>query len=121
MITQDWCGLLICRAWRDDPYNGAGGEKRARVRQHFLRDLQPYRPAFPSLGRILRRQSRIELLYHWTTHSLKQGRYLPVFASEIYDQNELAKADGRKDAVINMKSVLIGNGNTRVTCLVAKR
>jgi carboxypeptidase C (cathepsin A) len=42
----------------------------------------------------------------------EQGRYLPVFAAEIFDQNDLAKKAGRDDAVINMKSVLIGNGNT---------
>jgi carboxypeptidase C (cathepsin A) len=35
-----------------------------------------------------------------------------VFASEIYDQNEIAKKENRTNAIINMKSVLIGNGNT---------
>jgi carboxypeptidase C (cathepsin A) len=40
------------------------------------------------------------------------GRYLPVFASEIVDQNSAAKAQGRHEAVINLKSVIIGNGNT---------
>ncbi|THV00557.1 alpha/beta-hydrolase [Dendrothele bispora CBS 962.96] len=38
------------------------------------------------------------------------GRYLPVFASEIYDQNQVAKREGR--SVLNLQSVLIGNGNT---------
>ncbi|KAG6375076.1 Alpha/Beta hydrolase protein [Boletus reticuloceps] len=43
------------------------------------------------------------------------GRYLPVFASEIYDQNVIAKAEGRD--VINLQSVLIGNGITDVSTL----
>ncbi|KAG8700553.1 hypothetical protein FRC09_005890 [Ceratobasidium sp. 395] len=38
------------------------------------------------------------------------GRYLPVFASEIVDQNKRAEAGGF--APINLKSVLIGNGWT---------
>ncbi|QRW13018.1 Serine carboxypeptidase [Ceratobasidium sp. AG-Ba] len=38
------------------------------------------------------------------------GRYLPVFASEIMDQNKRAEAGGF--APINLKSVLIGNGLT---------
>ncbi|KAG8752647.1 hypothetical protein FRC12_011847 [Ceratobasidium sp. 428] len=38
------------------------------------------------------------------------GRYLPVFASEIIDQNKRAEAGGF--APINLKSVLIGNGWT---------
>ncbi|KAF8599601.1 serine carboxypeptidase [Ceratobasidium sp. AG-I] len=38
------------------------------------------------------------------------GRYLPVFASEIVDQNKRAEAGGF--VPINLKSVLIGNGLT---------
>ncbi|CEL55779.1 hypothetical protein RSOLAG1IB_01791 [Rhizoctonia solani AG-1 IB] len=38
------------------------------------------------------------------------GRYLPVFASEIVDQNSRAEAGGF--GPINLKSVLIGNGLT---------
>jgi hypothetical protein len=41
------------------------------------------------------------------------GRYLPVFASEIYDQNVVAEAEER--AVINLRSVLIRNGVTDVS------
>lgn len=40
----------------------------------------------------------------------QQGRYLPVFASEIVDQNKRAKVNGVEP--INLKSVLIGNGIT---------
>ncbi|KAI0773779.1 peptidase S10 serine carboxypeptidase [Fomes fomentarius] len=36
------------------------------------------------------------------------GRYLPAFASYVYDQNQLAKAEGRD--TLNLTSVLIGNG-----------
>ncbi|KAI6012299.1 hypothetical protein PISMIDRAFT_20259 [Pisolithus microcarpus 441] len=36
------------------------------------------------------------------------GRYLPVFASEIYDGNLIAIAEGC--GVINLNSLLIGNG-----------
>ncbi|KIJ19841.1 Merops: S10.UPW [Paxillus involutus ATCC 200175] len=43
------------------------------------------------------------------------GRYLPVFASEIYDQNLIAKAEGR--STINLQSILIGNGITDVSTL----
>ena len=39
-----------------------------------------------------------------------QGRYLPVFASAVYDSNARAKAENRTE--INLKSVLIGNGLT---------
>ncbi|KZV85984.1 serine carboxypeptidase [Exidia glandulosa HHB12029] len=38
------------------------------------------------------------------------GRYLPVFASAVYDANAKAVAEGRTP--INLKSVLIGNGIT---------
>ncbi|KAH7098173.1 peptidase S10, serine carboxypeptidase [Auriculariales sp. MPI-PUGE-AT-0066] len=38
------------------------------------------------------------------------GRYLPVFASAVYDANALAVAEGR--APINLQSILIGNGIT---------
>ncbi|SJL13571.1 uncharacterized protein ARMOST_17016 [Armillaria ostoyae] len=47
------------------------------------------------------------------------GRYLPVFASEIYDQNQIAKADGRP--TLNLQSVLIGNGITDISTLYAGR
>ena len=42
-----------------------------------------------------------------------QGRYLPVFASEVIDQNAIAKAEGRD--TLNLKSVLIGNGVTDIS------
>ncbi|EJD36520.1 serine carboxypeptidase [Auricularia subglabra TFB-10046 SS5] len=38
------------------------------------------------------------------------GRYLPVFASAVYDSNAKAVADGRTP--VNLQSVLIGNGIT---------
>ncbi|KAH7100866.1 peptidase S10, serine carboxypeptidase [Auriculariales sp. MPI-PUGE-AT-0066] len=38
------------------------------------------------------------------------GRYLPVFASAVYDANAIAVAEGRTP--INLQSVLIGNGIT---------
>ncbi|KAJ7805766.1 Alpha/Beta hydrolase protein, partial [Mycena olivaceomarginata] len=41
------------------------------------------------------------------------GRYLPVFASEIYDQNQLAIAQGRQ--TLNLQSVIIGNGITDIS------
>ncbi|KAF8907224.1 Alpha/Beta hydrolase protein [Mucidula mucida] len=47
------------------------------------------------------------------------GRYLPVFASEIYDQNTIAKAEGRP--VINLDSVIIGNGLTDISTLYEGR
>ncbi|KAN0097812.1 Merops: S10.UPW [Tylopilus felleus] len=43
------------------------------------------------------------------------GRYIPVFASEIYDQNVIARDEGR--TVINLQSVLIGNGITDISTL----
>ncbi|KAG6916576.1 hypothetical protein DXG01_006347 [Tephrocybe rancida] len=47
------------------------------------------------------------------------GRYLPVFASEIYDQNQVAIREGR--APLNLKSVLIGNGITDISTLYPGR
>ncbi|KAI0637721.1 peptidase S10 serine carboxypeptidase [Trametes polyzona] len=47
------------------------------------------------------------------------GRYLPTFASYVYDQNQIAKAEGRD--VLNLTSVLIGNGNTDITALYPGR
>ncbi|TDL29185.1 peptidase S10 serine carboxypeptidase [Rickenella mellea] len=47
------------------------------------------------------------------------GRYLPVFASEIIDQNQYAQAEGRP--TINLVSVLIGNGITDISTLYAGR
>ncbi|KAH7106100.1 serine carboxypeptidase [Auriculariales sp. MPI-PUGE-AT-0066] len=38
------------------------------------------------------------------------GRYLPIFASEVVDQNILAQAQGRTP--INLQSLIIGNGFT---------
>ncbi len=39
-----------------------------------------------------------------------------MFASEIYDQNQIAKADGRP--TLNLQSVLIGNGITDISTQV---
>ncbi|KAF7342016.1 Carboxypeptidase [Mycena venus] len=47
------------------------------------------------------------------------GRYLPVFASEIYDQNQLASAEGRP--TLNLQSVIIGNGITDISTLYPGR
>ncbi|KAH0586887.1 hypothetical protein H2248_005726 [Termitomyces sp. 'cryptogamus'] len=47
------------------------------------------------------------------------GRYLPVFASEIYDQNKIAIQEGRKP--LNLQSVLIGNGITDISTLYPGR
>ncbi|KAJ7177909.1 peptidase S10 serine carboxypeptidase [Mycena filopes] len=47
------------------------------------------------------------------------GRYLPVFGSEIYDQNQLAIAKGRP--TINLQSVIIGNGITDISTLYPGR
>ena len=46
----------------------------------------------------------------------QQGRYLPVFASEIVDQNTIAASQGQP--TINLKSVLIGNGVTDISTYV---
>ncbi|KXN81640.1 Carboxypeptidase Y [Leucoagaricus sp. SymC.cos] len=43
------------------------------------------------------------------------GRYLPVFASEVYDQNQTALRESRP--TLNLQSVLIGNGNTDISTL----
>ena len=45
-----------------------------------------------------------------------KGRYLPVFASEIVDQNQRAEAEGR--AKINLQSILIGDGVTDISTSV---
>ncbi|KAI5122141.1 hypothetical protein M0805_000788 [Coniferiporia weirii] len=47
------------------------------------------------------------------------GRYLPVFASEIVDQNVLAASEGRP--TLNLTSVLIGNGITDISTLYPGR
>ncbi|KAI0643713.1 peptidase S10 serine carboxypeptidase [Trametes meyenii] len=47
------------------------------------------------------------------------GRYLPTFASYVYDQNEIAKVEGRD--TLNLTSVLIGNGITDISTLYAGR
>lgn len=47
------------------------------------------------------------------------GRYLPVFASEIYDRNQLASSQGGQ--TINLQSVLIGNGITDISTLYSGR
>ncbi|KAF8164869.1 Alpha/Beta hydrolase protein [Crassisporium funariophilum] len=47
------------------------------------------------------------------------GRYLPVFASEIYDQNQVAIREGHP--TINLQSVLIGNGITDISTLYQGR
>ncbi|KAL5531734.1 hypothetical protein ACEPAG_4611 [Sanghuangporus baumii] len=47
------------------------------------------------------------------------GRYLPVFASEIVDQNAIAKEEGRD--TLNLKSVLIGNGLTDISTFYSGR
>lgn len=40
----------------------------------------------------------------------RQGRYLPVFASAVYDGNAKLLAKGKEP--INLQSVMIGNGIT---------
>ncbi|KAH9483101.1 Carboxypeptidase Y-like protein A [Psilocybe cubensis] len=47
------------------------------------------------------------------------GRYLPVFASEIYDKNQIALREG--GSIINLQSVLIGNGITDISTLYQGR
>ncbi|KAI0736660.1 peptidase S10 serine carboxypeptidase [Fomitopsis betulina] len=47
------------------------------------------------------------------------GKYLPVFASYIHDQNRIMNAAGRD--VINLQSVLIGNGITDISTLYPGR
>ncbi|TCD70476.1 hypothetical protein EIP91_003237 [Steccherinum ochraceum] len=47
------------------------------------------------------------------------GRYLPSFASYIYDQNQVAKNEGR--STLNLQSVLIGNGITDISTLYPGR
>ncbi|KAF8632022.1 hypothetical protein AX17_004965 [Amanita inopinata Kibby_2008] len=47
------------------------------------------------------------------------GHYIPVFASEIYDQNVIALREGRE--TINLRSVLIGNGITDISTLYPGR
>ncbi|KZO96588.1 serine carboxypeptidase [Calocera viscosa TUFC12733] len=47
------------------------------------------------------------------------GRYLPVFASEIVDQNKRAAAKGRQE--INLKSIMIGNGITDFFAMLPSR
>ncbi|KAL1663142.1 Alpha/Beta hydrolase protein [Schizophyllum commune] len=47
------------------------------------------------------------------------GRYLPVFASEIIDQNAMAAQENRSP--INLQSVLIGNGITDISTLYPGR
>ncbi|CAD6587184.1 MAG: hypothetical protein TREMPRED_004679 [Tremellales sp. Tagirdzhanova-0007] len=49
------------------------------------------------------------LPFHMTGESYG-GRYLPVFASEVFDQNARLVKQGRTP--INLKSVMIGNGGT---------
>ncbi|OSX60510.1 hypothetical protein POSPLADRAFT_1047939 [Postia placenta MAD-698-R-SB12] len=47
------------------------------------------------------------------------GRYLPAFASYIYDQNQILKATGKEP--LNLQSVLIGNGITDISTLYPGR
>ncbi len=47
-----------------------------------------------------------------------QGRYLPAFASYVYDQNTVALAEGRD--TLNMSSVIIGNGIVDIMMCVFK-
>ncbi|KAJ6612822.1 Alpha/Beta hydrolase protein [Mycena sp. CBHHK59/15] len=56
---------------------------------------------------------------HLSGESYGWGRYLPVFASEIHDQNQLAISEGRP--TINLQSVIIGNGITDISTLYPGR
>ncbi|CDO74121.1 hypothetical protein BN946_scf185043.g171 [Trametes cinnabarina] len=47
------------------------------------------------------------------------GRYLPTFASYVFDQNHIAQEKGRQ--ILNLTSVLIGNGITDISTLYAGR
>ncbi|KAK4687088.1 hypothetical protein P7C73_g3043, partial [Tremellales sp. Uapishka_1] len=53
--------------------------------------------------------------FHMTGESYG-GRYLPVFASAVFDQNAKLVAKGRDP--INLKSVMIGNGGTSLFKLI---
>ena len=45
-----------------------------------------------------------------------QGRYIPVFAAEVYDQN--AKLVEAGMTPINLTSIMIGNGCTDFTTMI---
>ncbi|ORY35324.1 Alpha/Beta hydrolase protein [Naematelia encephala] len=53
--------------------------------------------------------------FHMTGESYG-GRYLPVFASAVYDQNAKLLKQGREP--VNLKSVMIGNGGTSLFKLI---
>ncbi|KAI0092563.1 Alpha/Beta hydrolase protein [Irpex rosettiformis] len=53
------------------------------------------------------------------SYGVSMGRYLPAFASYIYDQNQIAKVEGRP--TLNLTSVLIGNGITDISTLYQGR
>lgn len=46
-------------------------------------------------------------------HSSKQGKYLPVFASTVWDKNQIAIKAGKP--TLNLQSVIIGNGITDIS------
>ena len=51
------------------------------------------------------------------TFRVQKGHYLPIFASEIYDRNAVAKSEGKP--LINLQSVMIGNGySSLMTCVL---
>ncbi|KZT13130.1 alpha/beta-hydrolase [Laetiporus sulphureus 93-53] len=50
-----------------------------------------------------------------TSQENPMGRYLPAFASYIFDRNTIAKSEGRE--ILNLTSVLIGNGITDISTL----
>ncbi|KZT58121.1 serine carboxypeptidase [Calocera cornea HHB12733] len=56
--------------------------------------------------------------FHMTGKSYA-GRYLPVFAGEILDQNKRAAAQGMQE--INLKSIMIGNGHTDYFTMLPSR
>lgn len=119
---KNWRWIFVCWLWRARGNDGGSCEKRTCLPVHILWNLPTVLWApFASCRWILR-----SALLSFSASSINsdflglldicQGRYLPVFSSEVYDQNEIAKKEGRE--ILNLTSIIIGNGITDISTWV---
>lgn len=117
LCLQCWSRVLLRRPRRNHRDDRGRRQEYPCLYLHLLRDIFPiFGPRSASLRRILRGTVQKFSARTLIEGNPSQGRYLPVFASEIYDQNQVALRQGRP--TINLQSVLIGNGITDISTCV---
>lgn len=90
-------------------YDRGSSQRYCSLCCYFLQYFQGIqRKGVPYGWWIIRREfwPHVMCSYNLTTPQIDQGRYIPLFASAVYDNNALLKQQGLEP--VNLKSVMIG-------------